>query len=185
MVISVFIDVEESKTIIGMVWAIMGRNEVFTVDRNKVGCPVDGIDVDNAVRALVPLIELWAHHPHPGIFVWIVSNTIEPVDNRTWIIAAIKVEREEGEDASNLQSIHRVCFQVCIDKDTVMPRSFISPVRTGANDFPTHAMRAANIAGCIEKCARRVEHLHWADILRIGMFGSIDQIVSITWLLFE
>ena len=101
--------------------------KMFTIDRNEMCRPVDAVNMDDAYSALMLLIKLWAHQPHPSVFIWLVPNTIEPVYNGAWVIGASEVEREEGEDPHDLQAAHRVCFWVHIHECTVIPWTFISP----------------------------------------------------------
>lgn len=90
MVISEFIDVEKSEAIVGLVWLELSWDEVFAIDWNKVGSAVNSVDVYDADGATVPMIELWADHPHPGVFIWLFTNTIKPADNGTWVICPLE-----------------------------------------------------------------------------------------------
>lgn len=164
-------------------WSKMEWYKMFTIDRNEMCCPVDAVNMDDAYSALMLLIKLWAHQPHPSVFIWLVPNTIEPVYNGAWVIGASEVEREEGEDPHDLQAAHRVCFWVHIHECTVIPWTFISPERCGANDLLSHAMDATSITGRIEQCACRVNHLDLAIVVGIVVLWNVEQIVLVAIIL--
>lgn len=157
-----------------MVWAEIGWHEVFAVDRDKMGGSVDSINMYYTVCALVLLIELRAHQPHTSIFVWMIANAIKPVYNRAWVIGALVMKREPGEDARDLEAVHRIGFWVCIHECTVIPWSFIPPVPRLANNLAPHAVDTADVAGCIEERTGGTEHPNFAGILRVVGLQSIE-----------
>ena len=54
---------------------------MFTIDRNEMCHLVDAVNMDDAYSVLMLLIKLWAHQPHPSVFIWLVPNMIESVYN--------------------------------------------------------------------------------------------------------
>ena len=47
MMVSKSVDIEETKTIIGVLWLKMGWYNVFTIDGNELRCPVDAVNMDD------------------------------------------------------------------------------------------------------------------------------------------
>ena len=92
MMVSKSVDIEETKTIIGVLWSKMGWYKVFTIDGNEMRHLVDAVNMDDTYATLMLPIKLWAHQPHPSVFIWFVPNTIEPMYDSTWVIDAPEVE---------------------------------------------------------------------------------------------
>ena len=122
-----FIDTEQSESIIWIVRAKLSGNLMFTIHGDKIHSMEDAIDMDDTYSPLALLIELWAHQPHPCIFIRLVSNLIKPVHHSTWVVYIFEMKWKKSKDLYNLQAIHQLCVWVYIHKYAIITWGLVSP----------------------------------------------------------
>lgn len=149
---------------------------MFTVHGDEMRSTVDAINMNYGHVRFIPLIGLRAHDPHPCVFIRLVPNAGKPVHHCAWIIRTHEMKGKKCKDAHNIQTIHWVCLWVCIHECTVVTWGLISPERGGANELPSHTVKATDVTRCIEHGSCRVEDADFAVVLGVVTFRSVKKI---------
>lgn len=126
MMINILIHIVWLKHIERMIICKGVRQKVISIHSNQMCCMKDRVQVDDVSdRCTLELI--WPDYPHPSVFIQVVINAGEPLDEGTRIGDTTKVDRKEEVDTCNVETMQPFSSCVCVDKDTAILCNFLSP----------------------------------------------------------
>lgn len=148
VMVSIFVDIEEGEDLEDMVGFNHGGKRISTIDRNEMGRTEDGIHMDHCKRMITSGRRL--HHPHSGVVVGCIANSVEPADNSAWIVYTPKSKGKKREYLSDIHAPHSVSIWVSNDKHTIFAWMSISPFGGHTNVLAFHPTNPTQVTRCKE-----------------------------------
>ena len=69
MMVDIFVYIECAECVIGVVWLDVLGDVVGAIYWNKVGCTVNGIDMNNGEIGRMVVEVTWPNDPHPSVLI--------------------------------------------------------------------------------------------------------------------
>lgn len=154
-------------------------DELGTIDRYKMCCAIDCVNMnDTEVRGAI-LKNTWLDHPHASVFIGTVANLVEPLDENTGINLPIEFERKKTLDPHNIETLHPFEVRIGGDENAIITGIHVSLEWTGMNLLMSHATHTAWITRGVEGRGGRIKDLELAFMSRATSSGDIFGVTGI------
>jgi hypothetical protein len=155
------------------------RYEVGTIDRYKVCCAINCVNVNDTEVWGAILENTWLNDPHASVFIGTVTDLVEPLDKNTGIYFPPEFERKETLDPRNVEPSHPFEVRISVDEYTIITGIDISPEWTSTDLLTSHATNTTRITWRIECRGSRIKDLELAFMSRALSSGNIFRVARI------
>lgn len=91
MVVDIFVYIECTECVIGVVWLDVPGDVAGAIYWNEVGCTVNGVNMNNGKVGRMVVKVTWPNNPHPGVLVRRIIHFVEPVNNSAGVMSPTNV----------------------------------------------------------------------------------------------